>query len=128
MGLCEKPILFNSLVLEASTFSKKDYIEWVRGAIFSPMHGLKIEFGELEYGMYDLNSCGHCASKWRDSGIVELVKEVKWHLVKEKKDVMKLVRVCAERGRGRESHANTHIIIYTHYSNRIVDFGNWLMP
>ena len=70
-----------SLVVEASTFSKKYFLDWIRGAVFSPTPGLNVVIEELEYGAYQPHSCDQCLLTWADSKLVELSREVKWHPV-----------------------------------------------
>ena len=86
--MCET---FLTLIMEASSFSKKHFLEWVKGAIFTPASGLNIEVCEPEFGSFPRQTCDTCKETWSISKLPETTKDVKWHLVKEKKDVAKLV-------------------------------------
>ena len=77
-------ILHTISVVEASEFSKASFLEWVRGAVFSPAVGLKIEVDEIEHGTFQPPTCGDCALRWKTSNLGPITAEIKWHLIKEK--------------------------------------------
>ena len=80
------------LVVEASTFSKRSFIDWVKSATFSPALGLNVECEFTSSLVNQPEKCNSCAEIWDNSRIVQAVKEAEWHLMKEKKDVANLVR------------------------------------
>ena len=78
-------------VVEATDFTKKSFMEWVEGAVFTPAQGIKVEVSKIEYGSVTLSRCEACKLKWASSNIIETVAKVKWQLLNEKKYVLQLV-------------------------------------
>ena len=58
--ICIFPILYTISVYDATTFSKKSFIEWVEGAVFTPAQGIGVEVTTEYGGSVPLPKCRDC--------------------------------------------------------------------
>ena len=82
------------LVHWASEFSTKSFMEWVRGALFTPMAGVNVEVEDLKHGPIEpAAACSQCKVKWMESGVEALIQATKWDKIRQRSDVEALVGV-----------------------------------
>ena len=75
--------------VNGSSFSKRSFLEWIRGGIFIPVEGVKVEIGEVEHcSTLPEPTCNECIKKWEASG---LQKDIKCHLMRQLSDIRGLV-------------------------------------
>ena len=83
---------FLATTVNGSSFSKRSFLEWIRGGIFIPVEGVKVEIGEVEHcSTLPEPTCNECIKKWEASGLQKDIKDIKWHLMRQLSDIRGLV-------------------------------------
>lgn len=69
----------------------KSFLEWTKAPVFVPLSGVNVIVEILEHEFYTtFPLCEECKAKWVDSGLEKAIRDVKWHLIKGRKDVANL--------------------------------------
>ena len=83
---------FILLVKCATDFSKQSFLQWVKGAVFTPMMGVCAEVWELQHSPFQSTAtCPECRTTWEESGLGTAIQTVKWDMIRCRKDVEALV-------------------------------------